>query len=564
MPPKKPVYKSPFQHPYFPDFPGDGVGMTARCKEEWAIVEISTTIRLKPEWWTKYKDQVILEKWRKELQEQSEEATPAVIDYVFQELEWYEKLKNESGDLFQPMCHESIFASLDGIQVIEDDLKSLFRREAFKLLEEGVSEGKKDWHPNSNNQVLDLVHPSLYPLQYGLTPVLQSDGSTKPAPFDKDLIKSVKPQVENFGVSERFQWLPSIFKVNKSGEHLITIESYINNLHPVRCRSLYQPIGDIFARCVPGINSCLSRAVSTEYVRIDVPYGEDETYDEEFLKEIRKYTGGDDEAEDGRDPWDIYEEIWDTREDHIKPLEFSYTAPPETKKFDITDFNDLRVITKLANIVLTPESPEYPGGSWHVEGTINEDIVATVLYYYDSENITESNLSFRMAFNEPQYEQGDDVFCRVRYGLENEQNLTHRLGSVEAKENRVTIFPNVFQHHVDAFKLSDPSKPGHRKILCFFIVDPYNEQVVATDKVPPQQHDLWVDSLKGDGYLTKFPVELFNKITDLVDWPITLEKAKKVREELIGERSETHATADGNYDYEDLTPFTREFSLCEH
>jgi hypothetical protein len=28
----------------------------------------------------------------------------------------------------------------------------------------------------------------------------------------------------------------------------------------------------------------------------------------------------------------------------------------------------IQVIVKLANIVLTPEKPEYPGGIWHVEG----------------------------------------------------------------------------------------------------------------------------------------------------------------------------------------------------
>jgi len=28
----------------------------------------------------------------------------------------------------------------------------------------------------------------------------------------------------------------------------------------------------------------------------------------------------------------------------------------------------IQCIIKLANIVLTPEEPEYPGGKWHVEG----------------------------------------------------------------------------------------------------------------------------------------------------------------------------------------------------
>ena len=78
------------------------------------------------------------------------------------------------------------------------------------------------------------------------------------------------------------------------------------------------------------------------------------------------------------------------------------------KPIDLSTFENLKVIVKLANIELTPENPSYAGGSWHVEGGINEDIIATVLYYYDVENITESRLSFRTGFDDPNYEQGDD------------------------------------------------------------------------------------------------------------------------------------------------------------
>lgn len=61
------------------------------------------------------------------------------------------------------------------------------------------------------------------------------------------------------------------------------------------------------------------------------------------------------------------------------------------------DFREsgLQVIFKLANIHLTPEKPEYEGGSWHIEGALNEHICATALYYYDEENINESHLGFR-------------------------------------------------------------------------------------------------------------------------------------------------------------------------
>jgi hypothetical protein len=55
----------------------------------------------------------------------------------------------------------------------------------------------------------------------------------------------------------------------------------------------------------------------------------------------------------------------------------------------------IQVIVKLANIHLTPSNPTYAGGSWHIEGKLNERICATSLYYYDNTNITESHLAFR-------------------------------------------------------------------------------------------------------------------------------------------------------------------------
>ena len=64
---------------------------------------------------------------------------------------------------------------------------------------------------------------------------------------------------------------------------------------------------------------------------------------------------------------------------------------------------------RLANIELTPESPEYEGGTWHVEGQLNEHICATALYYYDNENIMPSQLAFR------QQSDTDEASEMVRY-----------------------------------------------------------------------------------------------------------------------------------------------------
>ena len=41
------------------------------------------------------------------------------------------------------------------------------------------------------------------------------------------------------------------------------------------------------------------------------------------------------------------------------------------------EFKQLQIIIKLANIHLTREKPAYEGGSWHVEGQLNESMQAT-------------------------------------------------------------------------------------------------------------------------------------------------------------------------------------------
>lgn len=51
-----------------------------------------------------------------------------------------------------------------------------------------------------------------------------------------------------------------------------------------------------------------------------------------------------------------------------EPGEFS---PNPLPALDLkTEFNPLQIIVKLANIELTPDKPEYRGGSWHVEGQL--------------------------------------------------------------------------------------------------------------------------------------------------------------------------------------------------
>jgi hypothetical protein len=191
----------------------------------------------------------------------------------------------------------------------------------------------------------------------------------------------------------------------------------------------------------------------------------------------------------------------------------------------------LQVIVKLATIHLTPDKPEYAGGGWHVEGMMNERIVSTGIYYWDSENITDSRLSFRAAVNHPSYEQNDRDGVREVYGLGDEDALNQVLGAAETRAGRALAFPNILQHCVDPFRLADPSRPGHRKILAFFLVEP-SVTIVSTCDVPPQQP--WSATAT-----------------------MTLEQAKEYREQLMQERK--FFVDEHNQDV-----YEREFSLCEH
>ena len=51
-------------------------------------------------------------------------------------------------------------------------------QDAVKIFQEKIPERLKDWHPGSDEKVLDLVHPSLFPLVYGRTRVLANGETT--------------------------------------------------------------------------------------------------------------------------------------------------------------------------------------------------------------------------------------------------------------------------------------------------------------------------------------------------------------------------------------------------
>lgn len=307
-------------------------------------------------------------------------------------------------------------------------------RQRVRVLED-VPEQNKDWHPGSGQQVLDLLHPSLFPLIYERSRALKF--GTVPLENCSQFIgegELVGPSPQGdtqlhrktvaWGYEESlkawgdFQWLPSDVCFTEDGPQ---ITSYINNLHPREHKELYGTLERFVRHSIPLWNECLSWFETR--IRLESISGSDEDFrvpdgvlfhpsepqipdhqrspSEEIergpftLEEVRNR-----EWMEGFDEWFDANKILIQREPKPFLARSHWLSQPEHRPVDLQkDFGSsgLQIIFKLANIHLTPEKPGYEGGSWHIEGALNEHICATALYYYDEENICDSYLAFRQS-----------------------------------------------------------------------------------------------------------------------------------------------------------------------
>ncbi|RPD53848.1 hypothetical protein L226DRAFT_563700 [Lentinus tigrinus ALCF2SS1-7] len=557
----------------------------------------SGKIRSKPNWWEKVHDSSITKKWREEIVEQDralvdklwggeerficeddskkwprDTITEAQIDYIFDELKYEAAQRDPDTGIFAT----SIPKVYESRSLIPTDLKDKLIQ-AVSVLED-VPEEQKDWHPGSNKQVLDLVHPSLYCLIIGESYVRKEDARNGD-PLEvltHEVYTGRRPDLSDharwqpYVVSHKYQWLPTDFIVSDSGE--VQALGYINNLHPSRHAAMYRPITSILARFVPMFERVLSDVLSDEpplAVQVDAC----RWYDDVQPPRPEDY-GETYEAWQHEHQWPIIPDPAPFTPPFLrKPVQKSFRRnrswlgmPSEPEVLKRVEYSlkgrKLQVIVKLANIVLTPESPTYAGGAWHVEGMANEDIVATGLYYYACENITESRLDFRATVGTQdgiymRYQQSDDRGYVTAYGFGREHAKNQSLGHVVAEKDKCVAFPNTYQHHVDAFELADKSKPGHRKILCFFLVNPETE-ILSTTHVPPQQAEWSMDELEKAPAMKSLPVELFDMVTGYVKAGVmTREKAEEHRAALMKERSKF--VVEQNEKVYEL-----EFNMCEH
>ncbi|KAF7361405.1 hypothetical protein MSAN_01173600 [Mycena sanguinolenta] len=530
------VLPNPFEPYAVGQYDGDEWGPRPFTTFERTMCELSWALRSKPDWQRKAADPEIRSKWRQEaLEHQAAVAAAAqdpstavcltekMIDYVLAELDGYAEIAdNERG--IERACFDAIWYSdrLISNEVLER-LKS-----AVKTLED-IPEEKKDWHPGTNKQVLDLVHPSLYCVVYDRTHAY--------------LPRQTSDRVE--------------FPSSASSEALVRIYVPGVLLDALRLYVLHQSMYPVIEEVLTAFVALFERVLGDSNRENDrVPFPDDQR-----LEGIECIWGpsGQPYPEDGSNEDEFFTKIA-----KVVPEAKDYTGQLQDRFSPVSlRGRTIQCIIKLANIHLTPEQSEYTGGSWHVEGMENERIVASGVYYYDEENITESRLSFRVAVGEPEYHNQDDSACmRMLYDMDGASDLVQDLGSVVTKAGRALSWPNLFQHCVSPFKLADPSKPGHRKILAIFLVDPTQDRIVSATDVPPQQAD-WAAMAfeeackEPSSVVGSLPQELRDLVKDYFpETVMTLKEAEAYRLELMKERTV--------YVAEHAEEYIQTFNMCEH
>ncbi|KAH9923764.1 uncharacterized protein BXZ73DRAFT_103809 [Epithele typhae] len=557
----------------------------------------SGSIRSKANWWEKVHDSDIVSSWREEILAHDrtevdrwwggdkyydawmpptspwgrpseikawprDVLTSAQLDYTFDQLLYEASQVDKRTGTFATAI-QGVYESRTLIPAALGDALV----NAVKTLE-SVPEAEKDWHPGSNRQVLDLVHPSLYCLRIGDSCSF-ADGRIEAMPqtITMDAYRSARPDLRQYtydhlqyAVSPRYQWLPTDFTVSQHGA--VRPMSYINNIDPARYPALYPTLASILEKFVPLFEHVLTTTNSSQpplplAIAVDPVnwYPERPDWAEPLVGETQE------ELRARQEEWTRLHE-WP-----IIPDPAPFSPPPARAPYSLRG-RTIQVIVKLANIVLTPDHPRYPGGAWHVEGMANERIVATGLLYYAAENITPSRLAFRALAGDHEggiymdYEQSDYTGWRVAFGLDCQEPLNQPLGSVLVAgdgvgDGRCVAFPNVYQHCVEPFELADPTRGGHRKIVAFFLVNP-ETRIASTTEVLPQQEGWVRGSVEAMREMDRLPTELYDIVMkEALVGVVSRERAEADREALMEERSRFVVKHNEEV-------FEVPFNMCEH
>ncbi|KAJ2004840.1 hypothetical protein H4R26_002278, partial [Coemansia thaxteri] len=487
---------------------------------------MSSAIRARSGWIEALGDADTRAGWAKEAKEQS--LTDLELCYVLDELAYFASLSQPGNDIR--------LSAVDGVWISDllVDLETTEKLKDYTVILKRMPSCHKDyWNSNPKNRVLNLIDPSLYPLVYSRSKLLRPPSTSPQAALafkasgespgtlekwrealsgadDTNGSKYYLPTpTDRFDsiVSNYYSWLPSEFSVNCNGA--VEITSYINNLHPFLpmleqvVTDLVRPRGDRLARRLGS------------YYKSDKPEPDMDDYEYH------------DEYDEDIDEWKKNAKI-------MHPHPKSFVAPERPITPYTLYSRQLQAVVRMSNIELTPNCPRYRGDSWEVTARANERIIATGVFFYDVSNISRCSLQLRepvcgYMFGVEQY----DIRAVVEmYGINDHRNeelrLSQNYGNIDINDGLCVVYPSIYQHQMSEFKLANSSKPGHCRMLTFYFVDPAT-RVPSTAIVPPQQQEWWFEDVLASEPFCNLPHLILDGIANRVDFPISLDEAKRIR-----------------------------------
>ncbi|KAJ1672158.1 hypothetical protein GGF38_000254 [Coemansia sp. RSA 25] len=507
---------------------------------EMRMRQMSSTIRAKPDWMETLNDAETCAVWAAEAK--AKELTDVAFRYVLDELEYHSSL--------HPPGSNVRLSAADGVwssdTLIDAETTNLLKEYAAIL--QSTPSRQKDWHPGDRSRVLNLIDPSLFPLIYSRSKLCRQPCASPqaalnpgapgefPGSIDKwrDALSSSKSSEWDYYIptltqwyfqcaSDRFSWLPSEFRVADDGA--VTIESYINNLHPVKHAAFYPIIASIFSKFLPLLEQVVTDLVHPRQPRV--------------IPDASKYYESDELMPEDDDHLNQEYREWKKRATFVHPQPEPFVAPTRPASPYKLCGRRLQAIVRMSSIELTSKRPIYGGKDWSVAGLGNERIIATGIFFYDVVNVSQRSLQFRESLCSYDFhaEQFDGYSVVKAYGIElsrpiDEGNLiSQEIGDVDIKNGRCVVFPSIIQHKMPELKLADRTKPGHCKMLTFYFVDP-STRIPSTEIVPPQQQEWYFEDVLACEPFRSLPHLVVDGIMDQVDFPISLREAKQLRSQV--------------------------------
>ena len=384
-----------------------------------------------------------------------------------------------------------------------------------------------------------VVDPFLFPFSWEKTRTLHyealtlsdclersGEGKLARQPNKEECSEEEGPRYPNEQAwSRRFQYLPFDVKFDNKGEGGSQITSYINNVHPRNHQSFYSTLEKFIDAVIPMLNRTIISLKAPDYenVRLHV-------------------------AVMGREPC-IKKDVDDFRPPEQRATKTWIDSHGRWQDFIFVDLKKefwnigLQMVLQVQEISLDPQSTNYEGEEWHVQGQRNERICATALYVYSALNTTSAQISFRKRVHVEEALLAKDYiqeppWAPEMYGARHGDPIIQHMGDIHLREGRVITYPNSFQTRLMPFELMDKNQPGYVKLLILHLIDP-QRRMMSTSMVPPQRRDWWAKEVRRkNARLWRLPMEIWDRIVNSVeDYPVGLEEGKAIRQEFMAERA---------------------------